>query len=418
MTAATTALALTLTGCGSDSIASGNVRITLVAADYGDDPGDSSKRYWNALAREFEAQNPGIEVDVTIHSWNVVDRKVHEMVESGNAPDMAQIGAYAQYAEDDKLYRADQLLSIPTQADFVGGLARAGEVHRVQYGLPFVSSTRVLVYNKMLFAKAGITEPPTTWEELQEKAEALKQAGVPVPYGLPFGPEEPQAETLNWTLSGGGGLLDHVDSYAFDSNENIKTFEWLRDELVGKGLTNPQPGKTNREQLNAAFGRGEVGMINSHPALMQQINARGVKYGTAPLPGKEGESKSSAGVADWMMAFKQNGHREQVGKFLNFVFQQNNVLRFCHQYDLLPTTTSASEAMRADKRYTHLWEFLDQLPTAQFYPQNKLSWGPVVAQLKTTIGTAVEDGGDPEGVLSALQREAQAEQTAHRNEEH
>ena len=42
------------------------------------------------------------------------------MVDAGDAPDMAQIGAYADYAAKGQLYRADDLLSIRTQADFVG----------------------------------------------------------------------------------------------------------------------------------------------------------------------------------------------------------------------------------------------------------------------------------------------------------
>jgi multiple sugar transport system substrate-binding protein len=237
-----------------------------------------------------------------------------------------------------------------------------------------------------------------------------------VPYGLPLGPEEPQAETLNWMLSGGGGYTDNVGSYTFDSVQNIETFEWLRDELVAKGLTNPQPGTTDRKEVFDAFARGEVGMLNGHPTLMRQADANGVKYGMAPLPGKDGPSDATTGVADWMMAFKQNGHRKEIGTFLDFVYSQENVLKFADQYDLLPVTTSASEAMRADKRNKHLWEFLDQLPTAEFYPVSKLSWGPVVSKLKKTIGASVERNGDPGSVLGALERDAQATENAARSE--
>ena len=47
------------------------------------------------------------------------------------------------------------------------------------------------------------------------------------------------------------------------------------------------------------------------------------------------------GVADWMTAFKQNGHRDQIGDFLDFVYSEKNVLAFSREYDLLPVTTSA-----------------------------------------------------------------------------
>ncbi|MGP3999352.1 ABC transporter substrate-binding protein [Streptomyces sp. 8N706] len=397
----------TLSGCGGGSVADKEVTLKLVAADYGDRPGNSSKRYWDQLAGEFEFKHPGITVDVDVYSWSKVDRQVASMVKAGKAPDIAQIGSYADYAAQGKLYSADELLSIPTQAAFIPGLAEAGQVRRVQYGMPFVASTRVLFYNKELMAKAGIQNPPRTWDQLQADAVALKQAGVKAPYGLPLGEEEPQAETLNWMLSGGGGFTDTIGSYTIDSPENIETFEWLRDEMVGKGLTNRDPAHTDRQAAYDAFTRGDVAMVNGHPTLMQLSQENGIRFGTAPLPGKDGPSKATTGVADWMMAFKQSGHRKEIGAFLDFVYSEKNVLRFADQYDLLPVTNSASEAMRADPAHKDVWEFLDQLPSAELYPVGKRSWGSTVRSLKSSIGSTVEKNGSPSSVLGRLQREAE-----------
>jgi multiple sugar transport system substrate-binding protein len=406
-------LALTLSGCGeSDSAVGDEVTLKLVAAEYGDRSGNSSKRYWDQLVGEFEFKNPGIRVDVDVYGWSQVDRKVASLVKDGKAPDIAQIGSYADYAARGELYRADELLSIPTQAAFIPGLADAGKVHRVQYGLPFVASTRVLFYNKNLLAKAGIPDPPKTWDQLQTDAQALKRAGVKVPYGLPLGPEEPQTETLNWMLSGGGGYTDPIGRYTIDSRENIKTFEWLRDELVGKGLTNPAPGSANRQEVFDAFTRGDVAMLNGHPTLMQRALENGIDFGTAPLPGRKGPSEATTGVADWMMAFQQNGHREEIGTFLDFVYTKSNVLKFADQYDLLPVTLAASEAMRANSNYEDVWEFLDKLPSAELLPVGKRSWAPTMSKLKSAIGSTVEEGGDPASVLGALQREAESAENA------
>ncbi len=181
---------------------SDDVTLRLVAADYGDSAANSSEKYWDKLVAAYEKDHPNVTVDVTVLSWNDVDAKVKEMVDAGNAPDMAQIGAYADYAADDQLYKAGDVLSIPVEADFVGQLADAGKVRGVQYGLPFASSTRLLFYNKTLFEKAGLTAP-TTWAELAADATALKQDGVKYPYALPLGSEEAQAETMQWLLSGG-----------------------------------------------------------------------------------------------------------------------------------------------------------------------------------------------------------------------
>ncbi|MGW2931475.1 ABC transporter substrate-binding protein [Streptomyces sp. NPDC001156] len=395
----------TLAACGGPA-GSADVTLRLVAADYGNSPANSSKKYWDKLVHDFEAEHPGIKVEVGVYSWNEVDRKVKEMVAAGHAPDMAQIGAYADYGAAGKLYRADEVLSIPVQADFASELSDAGKVNRVQYGMPFAASTRLLFYNKTLFSEAGIT-PPTSWSELAADARALKAKGVKFPYALPLGPEEAQAETMQWLLSGGDGYLDGFGSYDLDSAQNVATFDWLKDELVDKGLTGPvAPGKLNRADAFAAFTRGEVGMLNGHPSLMKTARAKGVRFGMVPMPGADGRAKSTMGVADWMTAFRQGGHQDQIRAFLDYVYDEKNVLALSREYDLLPVTSSAQETMAASPKDADLSPFLEELPTSELYPAGKTSWAGVSADIKQQIGRAVGPGGSPAAILGGLQRSA------------
>jgi len=401
----------TLAGCGGSG-GSSDVTLELVAADYGDSKANSSQKYWDKLAEEYEADHPGIKVEVSVYSWTDVDRKVKEMVDAGNAPDMAQIGAYADYAAKGELYKVDDLLSIPVQANFVSQLTDAGKTDDAQYGMPFASSTRLLFYNKTLFSEAGLT-PPESWGELAADARALKSKGVTFPYALPLGPEEAQAETMQWLLSGGGGYTDDIGTYSIDSAQNVKTFTWLKDDLVGKGLTGPvAPAKLNRADAFAAFTRGEVGMLNGHPSLMQMAAKKGVKFGMVPMPGIDGRTKAAMGVADWMMAFKKNGHGKQIGDFLDFVYDDKNVLAFSHAYDLLPVTSTASAAMAADKDDQDLAPFLDQLPSSVLYPVGKTSWAGISADIKNQIAKAVTPNADPTGILGSLQIEASTADSA------
>ncbi|MGW0139308.1 MULTISPECIES: extracellular solute-binding protein [Streptomyces] len=394
-----------LGGCGVGG-GSSDVTLKLVAADYGDSAANSSKKYWDELVQRYESEHPDVNIDVSVYSWTDVDREVKEMVDAGNPPDMAQIGAYADYAAEGKLYKVGDLLSIPVQADFLSQLATAGEVNSVQYGMPFASSTRLLFYNKKLFREAGLT-PPQTWDELAAAAEALQDLGVKYPYALPLGPEEAQAETMQWLLSGDGGYSDITSTYSIDSVQNVQTFTWLKDELVGKGLTGPvAPGKLDRAEAFAAFAAGDVGMLNGHPSLMEIAGKKGVEYGMVPTPGVDGESPTTLGVADWMMAFNHNGHRDQVGDFLDFVYSEENVLDFSRDYNLLPVTNSASRAMAASAEDKDLKPFLDQLPTSELYPVGNTSWATVNAAIKKEIGKAVAPNGSPEGVLGGLQATA------------
>ncbi|MGZ2359179.1 extracellular solute-binding protein [Streptomyces sp. 372A] len=407
LTAAVAVLGMTatLSGCGADG-GSGDVTLKLVAADYGTSEANKSDKYWDGIARSFEASHPGIKVEVTVLPWTDVDREVAKMVKDGKAPDIAQIGAYADYAKAGKLYSADDMLSIPTQANFLPKLIEAGQVNRIQYGLPFVASTRLLFYNKKLFSQAGL-DAPKTWSDIAGDAAALKQRGVSYPFALPLGPEESQAETLMWMLSGGGGYTDEVGSYDIASDENAKTFDWLKSNLVDKGLVGPvAPGELNRAKAFEEFSKGKVGMLNGHPTLMDEAQKQGVEVGMVPLPGEHGPTAGSMGVADWIMGFKQNDHRVEIGKFFDFLFTDKNVIEFADMYDMLPVTGSASAAMEDDAKYKPLHQFLAALPESEFYPFGKTSWAAASESIKENIGKAVQPGANPESVLDRISRDA------------
>ncbi|MFJ5048870.1 ABC transporter substrate-binding protein [Streptomyces sp. NPDC088719] len=403
--AAALGMTATLSGCGGEA-ASDDVTLKLVAADYGTGPENSSDKYWSGVAAGFEKEHPGIKVDVTVLHWKDVDREVGEMVKAGNAPDIAQIGAYADYAKAGKLYTADETLAIRTTANFLPSLADAGKINGTQYGLPFVASTRLLFYNEKLFDQAGL-DAPETWDDIRSDAAALKAKDVDYPFALPLGQEEAQAETLMWLLSGGGGYTDDVGAYDIDSAENVTTFRWVRDNLVGAGLTGPvAPGKLDRAKAFKAFAAGKVGMLNGHPTLMDEAEAEGVKVGMVPLPGSDGPTKGSMGVADWMMGFKKNGHREEIGKFFDYAYSDENVLEFADQYDLLPVTGSASAAMETDTKHKKLRPFLAALPNSTLIPYGKTSWATVSDAIKKKIGSAVAPGSNPEGILGEVAAEA------------
>ncbi|WP_442817733.1 hypothetical protein [Streptomyces sp. NBC_01591] len=127
-----------------------------------------------------------------------------------------------------------------------------------------------------------------------------------------------------------------------------------------------------------------------------------------PMPGSDGPSKGSLGVADWITGFKQHGHRVQLGKFFDYLFTDKNVIDFADEYDLLPVTDSASAAMESDAEYKPLWKFLAALPDSQFYPYGKTSWARSSESIKENIGKAVEPNGSPASVLGRIARDSAA----------
>lgn len=409
VTAATvaTVLGASLTACGTTQADSGRITLKVVATQYGDRSANSTQRYWDRLVSEFQFSHPDIAVKVSVYDRSTVNEQVADMVKDGNVPDLAQTpGTFADHAAKGELYSAGEILSTGSQAAIVSSLADAGSVDGEEYGMPFAADTRVLFYNTDLFDEAGLDGPPHTWQELRADAEALKEAGARIPYALPLGSQDAAAEAFNWMTSGGGGYTDDSNQYAIDSAQNVRAFTWLRDDLVGAGLTNPDPATTDRDSAYEAFLRGDVGMLNGHPTLMERALEHGIHFETAPIPGRDGPVSGSVGVTDWMMAFKKSGHRQAVRTFLNFVYNDKNVLDFATEYDMLPVTTPATQQLGDDPEHKRLRPFLDELNTARFYPVAKSSWPEVSRAVVARIGSTVVDGGDPAEVLGRIEHTA------------
>lgn len=410
--AATAALGLAagLSGCGGNADAeSGTVSLTVVATNYGDSVRKNSEGYWDRVALAFGAEHPGIDVDVEVYDPDEVDEKVAALVERGEAPDIVQTDSYSEYAARDLLYSADDVLSVPVQASFVRSLANAGEMDRAQYGLPFTASTRLLYYNKDLFERADL-EPPKTWDELRDAARALKAQGVEYPIAVPLGPEEAEAETLMWLLAGDGGYTDSTNSYDIASPTNVATLTWLKENLVGEGLTGPvAPGDLNRGEALDAFLTGDAAMVNAPLSLIRRIedSSEPVPYGAVPLPSRDGEDTPAMGTADWVIAFRNDEHRAAIGQFLDFLYADKYVTEQAAQYELLPVTTSAADAMRADKDHQPLWSGLDTLQNLRLYPVAETNWSEVAASIRARIGKAVAPGGDPRKVLESIAKTAE-----------
>ncbi|MBW5484042.1 extracellular solute-binding protein [Streptomyces bambusae] len=400
-------LLIPLSGCGSSAGEGGDENtLRLVAAEYGDNQANSSKSFWDKMAKDFTAQNPGMKLEVKLLPWADIDREVSRMVKSGKAPDMALMGAYSDFAAQGKLYAAEELLSISAEANFLPPLAEAGSVGSTLYGLPFVASSRLLFYNEALFAKAGVTAP-RTWSDLKSAAKALKDKGVKFPYAMPLGPEEAHAEAMIWELSNGGGYADSSGNYSLASDQNIQTFRWIKENLAAPGLLGPvPPSQLNRADAFAAFLRGEVGMLNGYPSLLHEAKAKGIGVRAVEMPVSDtigaGERPPAVGVADWMMAFKQNGKRAQIGRFLEFVYRDKNLKDFADRYHLLPSTVSASRPSAGGGLDETDTAFLTALRGAQLYPVNDPNWVTVSDTIKRNIGRAVEPGGDPKAVLEAI----------------
>src|SRR5262249_55264234 len=191
--------------------------------------------------------------------------------------------------------------------------ARGGEYQGKLYGFPILASARAFFYNKDLFAKAGITAPPRTWDEFVEDAKKIQAlGGGAIGYALPLGPEEAQAEWAIWMWNNGGGW-ESAGGWGVDRDSNVQALQFLAELANRHKVTQINPGKTNRtDGAFQLFKDGKVGMVIGFSPLAAQLDADGkVSYGVTSMPTRLPVSVT-LGVEDYLMAFKKKGNQEAV----------------------------------------------------------------------------------------------------------
>jgi multiple sugar transport system substrate-binding protein len=376
--------------------------ITVVIAEYSK---DHTRPFWTALAEQYTKAGGG-KVDLRVIDWNSIDQQVSTMIQNNQPPDVLNLNSFSSYARDGLLYPADDVLSPATRADFLEPFVQAGQYKGTLFGMPILSSARAFFYNRDLFAKAGVAAPPKTWDEFVQTAKKIQALGGGViGYALPLGPEEAQAEWSIWMWNGGGDWKAG-DTWAINSEANVRTLGFLADLANRHKVTQVNPGKTNRtDGAFQLFKDGKVGMVIGFSPLAAQLDAeKKVSYGVAEMP-TSGTRSVTLGVEDYLMAFKKKDNRDAVKRFLDLYYQPDTITKWITAEGFLPVTKTGLERMRANPKLT---PYLDALPNARLVPTTDPAWDRVKVDVQQNIGLAVQPGGQPKQVLDQLQKNAVA----------
>jgi N,N'-diacetylchitobiose transport system substrate-binding protein len=172
-------------------------------------------------------------------------------------------------------------------SDWIPGLADPGRIDGKQYGVPWYAANRVVIYNKDLFAKAGITTPPRTRAEWVQDTTRLDTGGNDGIY-LPG---------QTWYALAGfvwdeGGDLAVKDGDRWKGALNTPQAQagmafYKQLQALGKGPRDSDEAKPLQADV---FAKGRTAQIISVPggaAVITKANpAMKDKIGFFPIPGK------------------------------------------------------------------------------------------------------------------------------------
>ncbi|MEO3813670.1 extracellular solute-binding protein [Sphaerisporangium sp. B11E5] len=237
----------------------------------------------------FEASHPGVALDIQIQEWDGIGQKVTSGLASNDAPDVIEVGntQVAEYAASGGVKDLSDKVADLGGADWLPGLAEPGKIDGRQYGIPWYAANRVVIYNKDLFAKAGVGGPPKTREEWLDVTAKLNKGGYQGIY----------LAGQNWyTLAGfiwdEGGDLAVKEGEAWrgtlDTPQALAGMDfYTRLQALGKG---PKDSDEARPPQADVFAKGDVAQLISTPggavAIEKANPGLAGKLGFFPIPGK------------------------------------------------------------------------------------------------------------------------------------
>ncbi|MDD7445759.1 MAG: extracellular solute-binding protein [Clostridiales bacterium] len=390
-----------------------DITLDVIICQYGPNTNDwflGTGMNGTSFVEKFEAENPGVKLNLEVISWNDVHTVVSTRISNNNAPDILNIDSFTEYVTPDQLllpvkdYCPEELYN-----DFFPSFIAESVIDDTVWAVPDLASARALYYNADILDEVGI-EVPETWADLEDACQAIIDfyGGDVYPWGIDMTTDEGQAAFAYYIWGNNGGFVDAEGSLKLDSAENIEALEFAIG-LYNKGYTNPNPATQTRYDLQDMFGAGKMAMVigpNSIPTYIADKGYTDVNYGTAAIPHNEGATSSSAGVMDRIMAFRDDAYPDQaarneaIGKFLTFFYAPENYVGWVTMEGFLPAVNSAVAAMvEADPTF-EAW--LDVLNTAKFYPTTNPSWNDArVALIKAEQNALL--GGNVAELLAEAQ---------------
>lgn len=398
--AAVAATTLLVSSCGfggGNDGGEGTTTLNLLVPSYS----DNTQSLWEDVIEGFESENEGISVNLEMQSWENIESVLNTKIQGGEAPDIFNGGPFSEYAADEMLRPASDITSSEVLEDFQESFAENEMLDGTQYGLPLLASSRALFYNQELMDEAGVTEVPTTWDELHAAAQQISDETSAAGYGMPLGSEEAQGEALIWFAGAGGGFGDET-AIEIDTPENIEAAEFMK-KMIDDGVTQSDPGATQRTPMLNSFIQGNIGFVYGLPQTVSQIEDQNpdLDYGIDEVATKDGSS-STLGVADRLISFEnEDTDAETVQAFMDYFFSPDVYVEWVQSEGFLPTTVSGAEALESDET---LSPFLNLLPDAQFYPTTNPSWNATDGAFKALMGQLDSDMSAEEVLEQISQR--------------
>ena len=392
-TALVASLALAATACGGDDSGSDDSSGPVTITWWDTSNATNEAPTYQALVKQFEAANKDVKVKYVNVPFDQAQNKFDTAAGASGAPDIlrSEVGWTPAFAKKGYFLPLDGTDALKDQSKFKSNLIEQAKYEGKTYGVPLVTDTLALVYNKDLFAKAGITAAPKSWDELKTAAATVKaKTGVDGYWG------STQAYYAQSFLYGEG--TDTVDADAKKITVNSAAAKkaygtWL-GLFDGKGLHKADTTADAYAHIQDAFVNGKVAAIIQGPweitnfykgsAFKDKANL-GIATVPAGSTGKAGAPTGGHNLS--VYAGSDKAHQAAALKFVDFMTSAASQATIAQKNSTLPTRDDAyTAAVKADPGIAGYQTVLAAAQPRPALPEYSSLWGPLDTELPKIAG--------------------------------
>jgi len=278
------------------------------------------------------------------------------------------------------------------------------------YGVPWYTDAGMLYHRIDLLEKSGYSEPPKTWDELQEMADKVTQ-DQGVKYGFVFQGDAYEGGVCNgleYIWQHGGDVLDPSDpnKVIIDSPESAAGLA-TEASMMSSGVS-PQAVSTYQEaETDAAFFQdpGNAVFARQWPYGYAYLDTKGYlkqdQVGVGPLPTEEGQDLASC-LGGWdMLINAQSDMQDEAWEFIKFMTAPEQMKFRAVRATVLPTRSALLEDPEISKipvvaQGKPAIENTHARPVSEYYSDMSL-------EMNEQFNAALKGDVSPEEAVSTLQ---------------
>lgn len=271
------------------------------------------KKYLNSkISPEIKIYNPSF---INVHKKLVV------AAQTGNLPDLVRVNtsdvtylAQGNFASKLDKYNVKEILKdLHPVASTVNKISNINNNQSHNYAVIDQITCLLLFYNKDLFEKANIKQPPKTLDEFVKYGKLLTNKKKNI-YGC--GINASLWWTLPWIYVHGGNIIVDNENCSLNTKEIVEALTFLQNLSVLHKIEGAA-WRSGAMPANSGFVNKKYAMVLSGPWDFKYFSR--INYGVALIPGiKNIRSQTNMGGSSYII-LKNSQHKDLAFKFLKYL---------------------------------------------------------------------------------------------------